>query len=79
MGLTRITMPPRIQLLAVLAFGVLMLLIENQIQKLNESRAKLGKTTVIVTVHMSVLFHVCIQTVRGVKAIIRYRLDSHAG
>lgn len=38
-------MLPRIQLLAVLAFGVAMLLIENQIQKLDESRAKLGKTT----------------------------------
>lgn len=35
---------PRIQLLAVLAFGVVMLLIENQIQRLNESRAKLGKS-----------------------------------
>lgn len=38
-------MLPKIQLLAVLAFGVAMLLIENQIQKLDESRAKLGKTT----------------------------------
>lgn len=37
-------MLPKIQLLAVLAFGVAMLLIENQIQKLDESRAKLGKT-----------------------------------
>uniref|UniRef100_A0A3P9LYD9 Heparan sulfate 2-O-sulfotransferase 1 n=1 Tax=Oryzias latipes TaxID=8090 RepID=A0A3P9LYD9_ORYLA len=43
-GLSRITMPPRIQLLAVLAFGVVMLLIENQIQRLNESRAKLERT-----------------------------------
>lgn len=36
-------MPPKFQLLAVLAFGVAMLFIENQIQKLEESRAKLGK------------------------------------
>uniref|UniRef100_A0A3Q2D8Y9 Heparan sulfate 2-O-sulfotransferase 1b n=1 Tax=Cyprinodon variegatus TaxID=28743 RepID=A0A3Q2D8Y9_CYPVA len=43
MGLLRSTMPPKIQLLAVLAFGVAMLLIENQIQRLDESRAKLGK------------------------------------
>uniref|UniRef100_A0A3Q3F9C0 Heparan sulfate 2-O-sulfotransferase 1b n=1 Tax=Kryptolebias marmoratus TaxID=37003 RepID=A0A3Q3F9C0_KRYMA len=44
MGLLRIMMPPRIQLLAVLAFGVAMLLIENQIQRLDESRAKLERT-----------------------------------
>lgn len=37
-------MPPKFQLLAVMAFGVAMLFIENQIQKLEESRAKLGKT-----------------------------------
>lgn len=37
-------MPPKIQLLAVLAFGVAMLLIENQIQRLDESRVKLGKS-----------------------------------
>ncbi|KAF6728682.1 Heparan sulfate 2-O-sulfotransferase 1 [Oryzias melastigma] len=43
MGLSRITMPPKIQLLAVLAFGVAMLLIENQIQRLDESRAKLDE------------------------------------
>lgn len=36
-------MPPKFQLLAVMAFGVAMLFIENQIQKLDESRAKLGK------------------------------------
>lgn len=39
-------MPPhRFQLLAVLAFGVAMLFIENQIQKLEESRARLGEST----------------------------------
>ena len=38
-------MLPKIQLLAVLAFGVAMLLIENQIQRLDESRARLGKST----------------------------------
>lgn len=35
--------PPKFQLLAVLAFGVAVLFIENQIQKLEDSRAKLGK------------------------------------
>ncbi|XP_005919847.1 heparan sulfate 2-O-sulfotransferase 1 [Haplochromis burtoni] len=44
MGILRIMMLPKIQLLAVLAFGVAMLLIENQIQKLDESRAKLERT-----------------------------------
>ncbi|XP_030578844.1 heparan sulfate 2-O-sulfotransferase 1-like [Archocentrus centrarchus] len=44
MGILRIVMLPRIQLLAVLAFGVAMLLIENQIQKLDDSRAKLERT-----------------------------------
>lgn len=34
---------PKVQLLAILAFGLAMLFIENQIQKLDESRAKLGK------------------------------------
>uniref|UniRef100_A0A3B4VJ38 Heparan sulfate 2-O-sulfotransferase 1 n=1 Tax=Seriola dumerili TaxID=41447 RepID=A0A3B4VJ38_SERDU len=43
MGLLRIMMPPKIQLLAVLAFGVAMLFIENQIQNLEESRAKLER------------------------------------
>ncbi|XP_037530952.1 heparan sulfate 2-O-sulfotransferase 1 [Nematolebias whitei] len=43
MGLLRAMMPPRIQLLAVLAFGVAMLLIENQIQRLDESRAELER------------------------------------
>lgn len=47
MGLLRIMMPPKFQLLAVMAFGVAMLFIENQIQKLEESRAKLGKTAVL--------------------------------
>lgn len=49
MGLLRMTMPPKVQLLAVLAFGVAMLLIENQIQNLEEARAKLGKTDVTET------------------------------
>lgn len=40
-------MPHKFQLLAVMAFGVAMLCIENQIQKLEESRAKLGKTAVV--------------------------------
>lgn len=40
-------MPPKFQLLAVMAFGVAMLFIENQIQKLEESRSKLGKTAVL--------------------------------
>ncbi|XP_070401553.1 heparan sulfate 2-O-sulfotransferase 1 isoform X2 [Nothobranchius furzeri] len=44
MGILRTMMPPKIQLLAVLAFGVAMLLIENQIQRLDESRAKLEHT-----------------------------------
>ncbi|KAI7807430.1 putative heparan sulfate 2-O-sulfotransferase 1 [Triplophysa rosa] len=42
MGLLRIMMPPKFQLMAVLAFGVAMLFIENQIQDLEDSRAKLG-------------------------------------
>ncbi|MGH0140677.1 UNVERIFIED_CONTAM: hypothetical protein FKN15_046851 [Acipenser sinensis] len=41
MGLLRIMMPPKFQLLAVLAFGVAMLFLENQVQKLEESRGKL--------------------------------------
>lgn len=36
-------MPPKLQLLAVVAFAVAMLFLENQIQKLEESRAKLGE------------------------------------
>lgn len=36
-------MPPKLQLLAVVAFAVAMLFLENQIQKLEESRSKLGK------------------------------------
>ena len=53
MGLLRIMMPHRIQLLAVLAFGVSMLFIENQIQKLEESRAKLGETKTKVVVNFA--------------------------
>ncbi|KAK1897378.1 Heparan sulfate 2-O-sulfotransferase 1 [Dissostichus eleginoides] len=44
MGLSRTMMPSKLQLLAVLAFAVAMLLIENQIQKLEESRARLERT-----------------------------------
>lgn len=44
MGLLRIMMPPKIQLVSVLAFGVAVLFIENQIQKLEESRARLERT-----------------------------------
>ncbi|KAK2107082.1 hypothetical protein P7K49_016596 [Saguinus oedipus] len=36
-------MPPKLQLLAVVAFAVAMLFLENQIQKLEESRSKLGE------------------------------------
>lgn len=36
-------MPPKLQLLAVLTFGVAMLFLENQIHKLEDSRGKLGK------------------------------------
>lgn len=43
MGLLRIMMPAKFQLLAVLVFAVAMLFIENQIQRLEESRARLGK------------------------------------
>lgn len=43
MGILRIMMSHKFQLLAVLAFGVAMLFIENQIQKLEDSRARLGK------------------------------------
>lgn len=46
MGLLRIMMPPKFQLLALLAFAVAMFFLENQIQKLEESRGKLGKTAV---------------------------------
>lgn len=37
-------MPPKIQLLALLAFAVAVLFIENQIQRLEESRVRLGKS-----------------------------------
>lgn len=43
MGLLRAVMPLRLQLLALLAFAVAMFFLENQIQKLEESRGKLGK------------------------------------
>jgi hypothetical protein len=43
MGLLRIMMLPKLQLLAVVAFTVAMLFLENQIQKLEESRSKLGE------------------------------------
>ncbi|XP_041064512.1 heparan sulfate 2-O-sulfotransferase 1 isoform X2 [Carcharodon carcharias] len=43
MGLLRIIMPPKLQLLAVVAFMIAMLFLENQIQKLEESRGKLER------------------------------------
>lgn len=43
MGLLRTMMPPKFQLLALVLFALAMLFIENQIRKLEESRAKLGK------------------------------------
>ncbi|XP_067845980.1 heparan sulfate 2-O-sulfotransferase 1 isoform X3 [Heptranchias perlo] len=43
MGLLRIIMPPKLQLLAVVAFVIAMLFLENQIQKLEESRGKLER------------------------------------
>lgn len=43
MGLLRVMMPPKFQLLALLAFAVAMFFLENQIQKLEESRGKLGE------------------------------------
>ncbi|XP_068055993.1 heparan sulfate 2-O-sulfotransferase 1 isoform X1 [Anomalospiza imberbis] len=43
MGLLRIMLPPKLQLLAVLVFGVAVLFLENQIQKLEESRGKLER------------------------------------
>lgn len=36
-------MPAKLQLLAVLAFAVAMLFIENQIQRLEDSRSRLGE------------------------------------
>lgn len=47
-------MPHKLQLVAVLAFGVAMLFIENQIQILEESRAKLGKTKTKVVHFVSI-------------------------
>lgn len=44
MGLLRLKMPPKFQLLALLAFAIAMIFLENQIQKLEESRGKLGKS-----------------------------------
>uniref|UniRef100_A0A671MSE6 Heparan sulfate 2-O-sulfotransferase 1 n=1 Tax=Sinocyclocheilus anshuiensis TaxID=1608454 RepID=A0A671MSE6_9TELE len=43
MGLLRLKMPPKFQLLALVAFAIAMIVLENQIQKLEESRGKLGK------------------------------------
>ena len=43
MGLLRVMMPPKFQLLTLLAFAVAMFFLENQIQKLEESRGKLGE------------------------------------
>lgn len=45
MGLSRSAMPAKVQLLAVMAFALAMLFIENQIQRLEESRAKLGTSS----------------------------------
>ncbi|RMC08515.1 hypothetical protein DUI87_14761 [Hirundo rustica rustica] len=50
MGLLRIMLPPKLQLLAVLVFGVAVLFLENQIQKLEESRGKLGTSLKIPSV-----------------------------
>ncbi|MCJ8729652.1 hypothetical protein PDJAM_G00108920 [Pangasius djambal] len=44
MGLLRTMMPPKFQLLALVLFALAMLFIENQIRKLEESRAKLERT-----------------------------------
>jgi len=44
MGLLRLKMSPKFQLLALLAFAIAMIFLENQIQKLEESRGKLGKS-----------------------------------
>ncbi|TRY91731.1 hypothetical protein DNTS_018976 [Danionella cerebrum] len=41
MGLLRLKMPPKFQLLALLTFAIAMIFLENQIQKLDESRGKL--------------------------------------
>ena len=43
MALWRMMMPPKYQLLALLAFAVAMVFLENQIHKLEESRGKLGE------------------------------------
>uniref|UniRef100_A0A671MJF9 Heparan sulfate 2-O-sulfotransferase 1 n=1 Tax=Sinocyclocheilus anshuiensis TaxID=1608454 RepID=A0A671MJF9_9TELE len=40
MGLLRLKMPPKFQLLALVAFAIAMIVLENQIQKLEESRGK---------------------------------------
>lgn len=47
MGILRIMVSHKFQLMALLTFGVAMLFIENQIQKLEDSRARLGKTRVL--------------------------------
>lgn len=43
MGLLRIMMPPKLQLLAVVAFAVAMLLLLNKVQKQEESLSKLER------------------------------------
>ncbi|XP_024291002.1 heparan sulfate 2-O-sulfotransferase 1 [Oncorhynchus tshawytscha] len=51
MGLLRTMMPPKFQLLALLAFAVAMFFLENQIQKLEESRVKLERAIARHEVH----------------------------
>uniref|UniRef100_A0A671LKY1 Heparan sulfate 2-O-sulfotransferase 1 n=1 Tax=Sinocyclocheilus anshuiensis TaxID=1608454 RepID=A0A671LKY1_9TELE len=43
MGFLRLKMPPKFQLVALLAFAIVMIFLENQIQKLEESRGKLER------------------------------------
>ena len=43
MGLLRTMMPHKVQLLAILAFGLALLFMENQIQRIEESREVLGE------------------------------------
>lgn len=54
-------MPPKFQLLALLAFAIAMIFLENQIQKLEESRGKLGK---------SLCFSTCVLAIRAVFRIV---------
>ena len=71
MGLLRTMMPPKFQLLAILAFGVSMLFIENQIQKLEESRARLGKTkTKVFTTYSPIC------PTAGKSAVLQQQVDS---